>query len=111
MKPKRAVVDDNVARYWAPKVSPQAIRRLYETYELPHALSRHRAVHFVAIEYQSEEGPPHDFALELMKKATRDKNWRVRKTAATRLLFSRIFSQDERTEQLIPIVLGRSPDE
>ena len=30
MKSKRAV-DDNVARYWAPKVSRQAIRRLYET--------------------------------------------------------------------------------
>lgn len=81
------------------------------SYELPHALSRHRAVHFVAMHYQSEEGPPHDFALELMKKATRDKNWRVRKTAATRLLFSRIVSQDERAEKLIPIVLGMLADE
>ena len=31
MKAKRAVVENNVARYWAPKVSQQAIRRLYET--------------------------------------------------------------------------------
>jgi RNA polymerase sigma-70 factor (ECF subfamily) len=81
------------------------------SYELPHALSRNRAVHFVALNYESEDGPPSDFALELIKRAMQDKNWRVRKTAATRLLFSKIVSEDERAEKLIPLVLGMLQDE
>ena len=40
----------------------------------------------------------------------KDKNWRVRKTAATRLLFCKIVSEDER-EKLIPLVLGMLQDE
>ena len=81
------------------------------SYELPHALSRNRAVHYVALSYDSEDGPPRDFALGLIKRAMKDKNWRVRKTAATRLLFSKIVSEDERAEKLIPLVLGMLQDE
>ena len=75
------------------------------SYELPHALSRNRAVHFAALHYEGDDGPPRDFALDLLKQALKDKNWRVRKTAATRLLFSQIISEEERAEQLIPLVL------
>lgn len=80
------------------------------SYELPHALTRHRAVHFVALNYGAD-GPPQDFALALMKRAMQDENWRVRKAAATRLLFSDIVSEDERAEHLVPLVLTMLDDE
>jgi RNA polymerase sigma-70 factor, ECF subfamily len=81
------------------------------SYKLPHALSRNRAVHFVALAHEGEDGPSSDFALGLIKRAMEDKNWRVRKTAATRLLFSKIVSESERAEKIIPLVLGMLQDE
>ncbi|MEW6750487.1 MAG: sigma-70 family RNA polymerase sigma factor [Candidatus Latescibacterota bacterium] len=80
------------------------------SYALPHWRSRLRAVRFVARYYGNtfgEDGPPQDFALQLLVQALGDSHHRVRQTAATRLLYAHgLMGEEEWVRQVLPHLLA-----
>jgi len=108
--PDRRSTSEVVAKFG--RVGKEGFLRAYR---LPHSHSRLRAVQYVGPYYGNqfgEDGPPREFSVRVLIEALNDRNKRVRRAAADRLLYARkVMDEEDWIREVLPRLLALTTHE